>query len=95
MKITKQQIIEMIKSPQKTAILFYADWCDSCKGVMPLVENKQHQGHNFILINESPETEKLSEGFDIQFYPTIVILGQNTSEKIVGEKKVQKYLSKL
>ena len=95
MKITKQQIIEMIKSPQKTAILFYADWCNSCKRIIPLVENKQYQDYNFILINESSETKKLSEGFKIQFYPTIVILGQNKSKKIVGEEKIQKYLNRL
>lgn len=84
----------MIESPQKTAILFTADWCKSCQNVMPLFENKQNK-EKFIILKESEENNKIFEGFGIRFYPTIFVFGEGEVKKYIGEQKVTKYLNKL
>lgn len=67
-------------------LFFYADWCPHCKSAKPVwnefkseYEHKQIKGYNIIFTeidctNESAETEKLMDQYDVDSYPTIKLV---------------------
>jgi len=86
-----ETISEDSQSGQKTAelLFFYADWCPHCKVAKPVWEelkatyaNKTINGYKvlFTSVNcteETPETEKLINKYNVEGYPTLKLIKDN------------------
>jgi thioredoxin 1 len=84
--INKKSLLEALKNKQDTIIYFYADWCQACKEIRPKIyEIADKTNMNVYFINED---EELENKFNVEFYPTIVFIKENTTKKYTGTNKI-------
>lgn len=76
-------------------IIFSAPWCGQCKLLKPKVD-KYVESNNIKIyrVEEgSYNSEALMDRFNIEFYPTLVVVEGNSHKKIVGYDKIVQYLN--
>lgn len=89
---------EQIKNSDKPVLLdFYADWCDPCRMVSPLVEQIAEENPLYLVgkINVDSEPE-IAQAFGIVSIPTLVVLKNGKiAAQSVGAKPKQQILAML
>jgi thioredoxin 1 len=45
------QVIEEIKSPNRTLVIFSAEWCGPCRGMNPMLDKAVEDGHRIFKID--------------------------------------------
>ena len=51
------QVIEEIKSPNRTLFVFSANWCGPCKAMNPMLEKAIEVGHRISKINVDEDAD--------------------------------------
>lgn len=79
----------------KTIIYFGADWCGSCQEIESTVADYIiDTGYRFLKykVDEAP---KLTQKYQINVIPTLIILNdEKLQDKIIGKKPILEYLVK-
>lgn len=98
-KITKENFEQIIKDNKKIIIDFWADWCNPCVALGPILENvsKNYPDIVFGKVNVDEESE-LATAFDITSIPYVVkIIDGKYSDSFLGlhnEEFVEKFFEK-
>lgn len=98
-KITKENFEQIIKDNKKVIIDFWADWCNPCVALGPILENvsKNYPDIVFGKVNVDEESE-LATAFDITSIPYVVkIIDGKYSDSFLGlhnEEFVEKFFDK-
>lgn len=96
-----EELDENIAGQEKTAVLFYAEWCGHCKKFMPewdkLSEevNKTNENVKIMKVNcgdpkTKPEHKEIMKKHSIQGYPTIKIFKNGNEEEYDGDRSSSK-----
>ncbi|MBQ9267316.1 MAG: thioredoxin [Clostridia bacterium] len=66
---------EVLQSDKKVLIDFYADWCEPCKMLSPLVEQvaSENSDVKFVKINVD-ENDDLATRYRVLYIPTLVVI---------------------
>jgi thioredoxin-like negative regulator of GroEL len=84
--MNKKLLKESIQRKEKSIFFFYTEWCDHCTA-------KARPDHKLVEIdNDEEETEFISELFDVQFLPAVVVLSETGYKKYEGSIKIKKLL---
>jgi thioredoxin 1 len=80
---------KVLKSEQKTLVLFYADWCPFCANFKPTFEeiNSEKIQKKAALVNE--DENPLWDRFNIQAVPTMIAF---QAGKIIARKDAKKHI---
>ncbi len=96
------ELDSLIKSPEKTMVLFYADWCGHCKKIKPDWEecskkvNKEEKRMIKVDVGgKTPEQKELLDKYQIDGFPTILVFQNGTAEPYQGERSVEAFLKAL
>lgn len=98
-KITKENFEQIIKDNKKVIIDFWADWCNPCIALGPILENvsKNYPDIVFGKVNVDEESE-LATAFDITSIPYVVkIIDGKYSDSFLGlhnEEFVERFFEK-
>ena len=98
-KITKENFEQIIKDNKKVIIDFWADWCNPCVALGPILENvsKNYPDVVFGKVNVDEESE-LATAFDITSIPYVVkIIDGKYSDSFLGlhnEEFVERFFEK-
>ncbi len=100
LKITSENFkSEVLESPQKVLIDFYADWCGPCKMMGPVVEEiaEEHSDVKVVKINVD-NAEDIAIKYQIMSIPTLVVVkdGQevNRSIGLISKEKIEELIEK-
>lgn len=94
--MNKKLLKESIQRKEKSLLFFNASWCGVCKDVNPIVEQirESKQGYKFYNMNiEDRNTEEISEIFDIDYIPTLVVISETGYKTYEGKHQIKKLLS--
>lgn len=86
--MTKRDLIEIIKSGEKTYLYFYSPFCGACEQTQPLLENVQTPVKKIVGF----EDEDLLDAFGIEYYPTIVEINGKKKRTFAGNAAVRNLL---
>ena len=99
-KITSENFkSEVLESSQKVLIDFYADWCDPCKMIGPVVEEiaEEHSDVKVVKIDVD-NAEDIAIKYQIMSIPTLVVVkdGQevNRSIGLISKEKIEELIEK-
>jgi thiol-disulfide isomerase/thioredoxin len=104
---TMDELKKAEKSPEKTLVLFYADWCGHCKKLEPDWDKSAETVKGRMLKRNvgakegecSPtihaENEELMEKYNIKGFPTIIIFQDGKAVPYDGPRKVDELLNLL
>lgn len=100
LKITSENFkSEVLESSQKVLIDFYADWCDPCKMIGPVVEEiaEEHSDVKVVKIDVD-NAEDIAIKYQIMSIPTLVVVkdGQevNRSIGLISKEKIEELIEK-
>ena len=84
----------IINQPEKTLVLFYADWCGHCKNMKPewdaTAEKVNTEKKRMLKVNvgdKTDEQEALLTKYNIDGFPTVLVFQKRTPSPYVGEYK--------
>ena len=83
---------EILQSERPTLVDFYADWCDPCRAVAPVLDELAHEleGRANVVKVDVDESPKLANQYGVQAIPTfIVIRNGKATTKLVGIQSKQ------
>ena len=86
--MTKRELIDIIKSGEKTYLYFYSPFCGACELTQPLLESVQTPVKKIVGF----EDEELLDAFDIEYYPTIVEINGKKKRTFAGSTAVKNLL---
>jgi thioredoxin 1 len=66
------QVIEEIKSPNRTLVVFSAEWCGPCKAMNPLLDKALEDGQRIFKINIDEDVDYSWENH-IRSIPTFIL----------------------
>ena len=90
---------EVLNSDKKVLIDFYADWCQPCKMLSPLIEEiaNENKEIKFVKINVDEES-KLATKYNIMYMPTLVMIenGEEIERSIgyIEKNEIEKLIEK-
>ena len=83
----------LIKRPEKTLVLFYAEWCGHCKTLKPKWDEAAKEVNTektrMVKINVGDKTDEqdaLIAKYNIDGFPTILVFQNGTPTPYVGEQ---------
>lgn len=75
---------------------FYADWCQPCKMMTPIIDQLEKDRPDITIIrvnaDESPET---CRDYDVRSIPTYILVDGGTEKRISGAAPRAKFLASL
>ena len=80
---------KVLKSDEKTVVLFYATWCPYCSNFKPTFESAKTQSANKFGSIIDEDENPLWDRFNIQAVPTMIVF-QNG--KIISRKDAKKHV---
>lgn len=86
--LTKSLLKEVLKSKKDTFLYFYNNSCGNCKKIAPSLErlSETDTKYDYYKINTAEE-EKLSNKYNIEYVPTIILLHEGKEiQRAVGVK---------
>ena len=90
---------EVLNSDKNVLIDFYADWCQPCKMLSPLIEEiaNENKEIKFVKINVDEES-KLATKYNIMYMPTLVMIenGEEIERSIgyIEKNEIEKLIEK-
>ncbi len=84
MKITSEEFPEFIASEEKVIVDFYADWCNPCKAMEPMLLEVNDKYPGKVAKINVDENSELASNFGIRSIPTVLVF-QNG---VVVERKI-------
>ena len=66
------QVIEEIKSPNRTLVVFSANWCGPCKAMNPMLEKAIEEGHRIFKIDVDNDVDYGAQ-HNVRALPTFFI----------------------
>jgi protein disulfide-isomerase-like protein len=92
----------LLESPEKTLVLFYADWCGHCKKLKPewdkCAKDVNTDKKRMIKVDvggKSKEEQALVEKYGVDGFPTILVFQNGSHEPYQGERSVDAFLKAL
>ncbi len=70
------QVIEEIKSPNRTLVVFSANWCGPCKAMNPMLDKALEDGHRIFKVNIDEESQYAMQN-NVRSIPTLVLYENN------------------
>jgi thiol-disulfide isomerase/thioredoxin len=103
---TKADEIESrLASPEKSLVLFYADWCGHCKTLEPTWDEcsaksngkmvKRNVGAKDVDAKTDAENKALMDKYDVKGFPTIYILQNGKATPYDGPKSAEQLMAQL
>ena len=96
------ELDQYIKRPEKTLVLFYAEWCGHCKELTPkwdkAAEKANEKEKRMLKVNvggESDEEKALLKKYNIDGFPTVMIFQSGNGTPYEGEKSTEALLALL
>tara|TARA_Y100000034_G_scaffold127791_1_gene181262 strand:+ start:1455 stop:1763 length:309 start_codon:yes stop_codon:yes gene_type:complete len=86
-----KNLVKSLKSKNQTILYFYNKSCEHCGRLKPkikLLESKNPQ--NFFLFNTYKD-EEISESFQIEYIPTLIIVENKEITKLEGYEQVEQF----
>ena len=87
------ELDQYIKRPEKTLVLFYAEWCGHCKTLKPIWDDtakianaKEKRMLKVDVGGESDEEKALLKKYNIDGFPTVMIFQSGNGKPYEGEK---------
>lgn len=75
LSINQNNFDEVLNSEKRVLLDFYADWCNPCRMVSPLLEQIAQENPQYLVgkinVDEEPE---LAEKFGVSGIPTLVVM---------------------
>ena len=96
-KVTNNNIDNLISNNDITLIDFYADWCGPCKALLPIIDEIANNETHITVGKVNVEEEKdLANKYRVRSIPTMVIF-KNGKEvnRLVGFLPKEEILSKI
>ena len=89
------QLKEILKNKEKSLLFFYADYCEACHETRPIIE--QIKGimpdYKFYDLDiDDAKNDEVSDAFEIDYMPTLIIVNESGYKKYEGQRKITKYL---
>jgi len=93
------ELKKRLVSPEKTLVLFYADWCGHCKTLKPVwTEAAEKSNGKMIQLDvgskDGSQTEILDK-YNIDGFPTILVFQNGKTEIYKGPRTVDDFLATL
>jgi len=99
------ELEKRLASPEKTLVLFYADWCGHCQKIEPVWDEcteksksrmvKRNVGAKDTDEKTAAENEKLMEKHGITGFPTILVFQNGKAVPYEGSRTVEAFLAQL
>ena len=98
-KINEDSFDSFIQSDDPVMVDFYATWCESCKGMMPILEKIVAENENIKIAKvDIDENRGLVEKYGLKSIPTLMVFQKGelkeTSIGRIPKDKVLELLSK-
>ena len=94
-----------LAAPEKTLVLFYADWCGHCQRIEPVWDESAEKAKGRMLkrnVGEKTddreldaENKALLDKFKIDGFPTILVFQNGKAEPYKGTRSVEEFLNNL
>jgi len=93
--MNKQLLKEAIKRREKSILFFNASWCPACKEISHIVEQIKTSKPDYKFYDLKTETEgvgELEEIFDVDYFPSLVIISETGYKEYSGARQIKKLL---
>ena len=84
MKISSEEFPEFIASDEKVIVDFYADWCNPCKAMEPMLMEIHDKHPGKVAKINVDENSELASNFGIRSIPTVLVFQKG----VVVERKI-------
>jgi thiol-disulfide isomerase/thioredoxin len=93
--MNKQLLKEAIKRREKSILFFNASWCPACKEISHIVEQIKTSKPDYKFYDLKTEMEgvgELEEIFDVDYFPSLVIISETGYKEYSGARQIKKLL---
>lgn len=93
--MNKQLLKEAIKRREKSILFFNASWCLACKEISHVVEQIKTSKPDYKFYDLKTETDgvgELEEIFDVDYFPSLVIISETGYKEYSGARQIKKLL---
>lgn len=97
-KITDESIKEVLKTDKLVVIDFYADWCNPCKVVSPIIEEISELYKDEIIVGklDVDNNDDSALEYEVRSIPLIVFIKNNKIlDKIIGVVPKEIFIDKV
>jgi thiol-disulfide isomerase/thioredoxin len=93
--MNKQLLKEVLKRREKSILFFNASWCPACKEISHIVEQIKTSKPDYKFYDLKTETDgvgELEEIFDVDYFPSLVIISETGYKEYSGARQIKKLL---
>ena len=86
-----EQLIEALKNNKNNILYFYNNSCGHCEKLLPKVKIMESKNPaSFFQFNTHEHTD-ISNAFDIEYVPTLIVVENKKYKRFEGYKKIKKF----
>jgi len=86
-----EQLIEALKNNKNNLLYFYNNSCGNCKKLLSKVKIMENKNPESFFQFNTHEHTKISDSFDIEYVPTLIVIENKKYKKLEGYKKIKKF----
>ena len=93
--MNKQLLKEAIKRREKSILFFNASWCPACKEISHIVEQIKTSKPDYKFYDLKTEMDgvgELEEIFDVDYFPSLVVISETGYKEYSGARQIKKLL---
>lgn len=93
--MNKQLLKEAIKRKEKSILFFNASWCPACKEISHIVEQIKTSKPDYKFYDLKTEMDgvgELEEIFDVDYFPSLIIISETGYKEYSGARQIKKLL---